>query len=69
MLLGDMIAKATKAMGIQPCTPCQQRQAYLNALHARALGQQVPQPPAVQHVQPMQSFVMDASNGQFIARR
>lgn len=30
--LGDVIARATQAVGIQPCPPCKQRQAYLNRL-------------------------------------
>ncbi|NBX31115.1 MAG: hypothetical protein EBR07_00065 [Planctomycetes bacterium] len=29
-LLGDMVARATKAVGIKPCAPCAQRQAALN---------------------------------------
>ncbi len=28
--LGDLIAKATGHMGIQPCTPCKKRAAWLN---------------------------------------
>lgn len=28
--LGDAIAAGTKAVGIEPCTPCQRRQAMLN---------------------------------------
>ena len=28
--LGDAIAAGTKAIGIQPCAPCQRRQAMLN---------------------------------------
>ncbi len=38
MLLGDLIAKLTKSVGIQPCTPCQARQAKLNELHQRVMG-------------------------------
>ena len=29
-LLGDMVARATKAVGIKPCAPCAKRQAALN---------------------------------------
>lgn len=32
MGLGDVVAAATKAVGIAPCTPCQARQAKLNAI-------------------------------------
>lgn len=28
--LGDAVARMTKAVGIQPCTPCQARQAAMN---------------------------------------
>ncbi len=28
--LGDVVARMTKAVGIQPCTPCQARQAAMN---------------------------------------
>lgn len=35
MGLGDVVAAATKAVGIQPCTPCQARQAALNRLLPR----------------------------------
>ena len=28
--LGDTIARATKAVGIKPCTPCQRRREKLN---------------------------------------
>jgi len=28
--LGDVVARATKAVGIQPCNSCQDRQAILN---------------------------------------
>jgi hypothetical protein len=28
--LGDTIARATKAVGIKPCTPCQKRREKLN---------------------------------------
>jgi len=28
--LGDVIARATRAVGIQPCGGCKQRQAWLN---------------------------------------
>lgn len=34
--LGDMIAKLTSAVGIQPCEPCKRRQEMLNAIGARA---------------------------------
>ena len=30
--LGDVIARATQAVGIKPCPPCKRRQAYLNRL-------------------------------------
>jgi len=30
--LGDAIARATRAVGIQPCAPCKRRQAALNRL-------------------------------------
>ena len=29
-LLGDVVARATKAVGIKPCGPCAKRQAALN---------------------------------------
>lgn len=32
--LGDVIARATQAVGIKPCPPCKRRQAYLNRLLA-----------------------------------
>jgi pantoate kinase len=35
MGLGDVVAAATKAVGIAPCTPCQARQAKLNAMFPR----------------------------------
>lgn len=28
--LGDLVAHATHALGVQPCTPCEQRRAFLN---------------------------------------
>lgn len=28
--LGDVVAKATKAVGIQPCAPCERRRNWLN---------------------------------------
>lgn len=28
--LGDVVARMTKAVGIQPCAPCQERQAAMN---------------------------------------
>jgi len=30
--LGDIVAAATKAVGIQPCEECKRRQAILNAI-------------------------------------
>lgn len=30
--LGDVIAGATKAVGVEPCTPCEERRRQLNAL-------------------------------------
>lgn len=30
MGLGDVIANITRTFGIQPCTPCKQRQEWLN---------------------------------------
>ena len=36
--LGDAIARVTKAVGIQPCAPCQQRQAMLNKFGDRIAG-------------------------------
>ena len=35
--MGDLIAKATSAVGIKPCAPCKQRQAQLNGLFPRVL--------------------------------
>lgn len=35
---GDAIARLTKAVGIKPCAPCQQRQAALNQLGDRVAG-------------------------------
>ncbi len=35
MGLGDIVASATKAVGIKPCTPCEARQRQLNALFPR----------------------------------
>ena len=29
---GDAAARATSAVGIQPCTPCEKRKQYLNSL-------------------------------------
>jgi len=29
--LGDVVAAATKAVGIEPCTPCEERQQMLNS--------------------------------------
>jgi len=34
--LGDLVARSTRALGIQPCPPCKRRQEYLNRLGARA---------------------------------
>lgn len=62
MLLGDMIAKVTQMVGIAPCTPCQQRQAALNAWHAQMTGQQLPP-------RPLGSFVLEVRDGQVISRR
>lgn len=33
--LGDLVAKATSAVGIKPCQPCKQRQAALNRMAPR----------------------------------
>jgi hypothetical protein len=33
--LGDVVAAATKAVGIKPCTPCEARQRQLNGLFPR----------------------------------
>jgi hypothetical protein len=30
--LGDVVARATKAVGIAPCTPCEQRRRMLNGM-------------------------------------
>ena len=30
--LGDVVAKATKRLGIKPCTPCEERRRLLNRL-------------------------------------
>jgi hypothetical protein len=38
MGLGDVVAAATKAVGIKPCTPCEARQRRLNALFPRVWG-------------------------------
>ncbi len=35
--LGDMVARATGALGIKPCAPCKQRQAQLNGFMPRVL--------------------------------
>ncbi len=35
MGLGDVVAAATKAVGIKPCTPCEARQRQLNAMFPR----------------------------------
>lgn len=32
---GDMVARATKALGIEPCTPCEARRRQLNGLFPR----------------------------------
>lgn len=32
---GDLVARATGALGIKPCAPCKQRQAQLNGLLPR----------------------------------
>jgi hypothetical protein len=29
---GDVIARVTKAFGIQPCAPCEKRRQYLNRI-------------------------------------
>lgn len=36
--LGDVVAAATKAVGIKPCTPCEARRQRLNALFPRVWG-------------------------------
>ncbi len=33
--LGDMVAKATKYLGIEPCTPCEARRRALNGVVPR----------------------------------
>jgi hypothetical protein len=33
---GDLVARATKAMGITPCTPCEARRRALNEMFPRA---------------------------------
>ena len=33
---GDLVASATKALGIAPCTPCEARRRQLNGLFPRA---------------------------------
>jgi hypothetical protein len=33
--MGDLIAQATKAVGIQPCTPCEERRRQLNGMFPR----------------------------------
>ena len=38
MGLGDVVAAATKAVGINPCTPCEARQRRLNALFPKVWG-------------------------------
>lgn len=35
--LGDLVAKATSAVGIKPCAPCQKRQAQLNGMFPQVL--------------------------------
>ncbi len=35
MGLGDVVAAATKAVGIQPCSPCEARRRQMNALFPR----------------------------------
>ena len=35
LLLGDAIAKATKAIGFTPCPSCKRRQEWLNEWHKR----------------------------------
>ena len=32
---GDLVARATKALGIEPCTPCEARRRQLNGLFPR----------------------------------
>ena len=44
--LGDVIASATKAVGISPCGGCQQRQDALNRLVPFAGGASPAEPPA-----------------------
>lgn len=36
--IGDVVAGATKAVGMQPCTPCRRRQQALNAATPRWVG-------------------------------
>lgn len=36
--LGDVVAAATKAVGIKPCTPCEARQRALNGWFPRVWG-------------------------------
>ncbi len=60
MLLGDMVAGITKAFGVQPCSPCEERRRKLNAWHAQITGQAAP--PA----QAPRVFVMDARDGQVV---
>lgn len=35
---GDYIARASRAVGVQPCAPCKRRQAALNELGDRLMG-------------------------------
>ena len=35
---GDYVARATRAVGVQPCAPCKRRQAALNELGDRLMG-------------------------------
>ena len=38
ILLGDMIAEMTKAVGVPPCGGCEKRREWLNRLHAWLRG-------------------------------
>ena len=36
--LGDAVARVTKAFGVEPCSPCQRRQAAMNSFGDRLAG-------------------------------
>ena len=37
-LAGNLVARATSALGIQPCEPCKRRQEWLNQKHLQLLA-------------------------------